>query len=96
MVRSKARSLFEEEEEEIEGEEEEKAKEKTCTSSSVSGEVLRVNQEYAKRFTHNKQREALHRLQELKKSGRVVDSSDDEDDEDDEDETPEPPQKKRK
>lgn len=47
---------------------------------------LTVNQDYARRFTHNKQREALHRLQELQKRG-VVDSSDEssEDDDDDDD-----------
>lgn len=43
--------------------------------SPPPGELLRVNQAYAKRLAHNKEREALHRLQELKKRG-VVDSSD--------------------
>ncbi|KAH7315233.1 hypothetical protein KP509_21G041100 [Ceratopteris richardii] len=46
-------------------------------------EVLKVNQAYAQRLAHNKEREALHRFQELKKQG-VVDSSDESDEEDEE------------
>lgn len=49
------------------------------------GPILKVNQAFAERLAHNKQREARHRLEELRKRG-VVDSSDDDegDDEDDE------------
>ncbi|KAL2645524.1 hypothetical protein R1flu_013111 [Riccia fluitans] len=46
---------------------------------------LRVNEAYAKRFVHNKQRADLHRLQELKKEGVVADS-DEESTSEDEDE----------
>ncbi|KAI5066557.1 hypothetical protein GOP47_0019181 [Adiantum capillus-veneris] len=42
---------------------------------------LNINQGYADRFAHNMRREALHRLQELKKRGFVDSSDDDEDDE---------------
>lgn len=41
-----------------------------------------VNENYAKRFTHNKKREDLHRLQELKKKGWAGSESDSEDSED--------------
>lgn len=41
-----------------------------------------VNENYAKRFTHNKQREDLHRLQELKKKGMAGSDSDDSESED--------------
>jgi len=45
-----------------------------------------VNENYAKRFTHNKQREDLHRLQELKKKGMAgADSDDSESEDEDED-----------
>eukprot|EP00252_Welwitschia_mirabilis_P011719 TRINITY_DN2609_c0_g1_i1.p1 TRINITY_DN2609_c0_g1~~TRINITY_DN2609_c0_g1_i1.p1 ORF type:complete len:702 (-),score=222.67 TRINITY_DN2609_c0_g1_i1:327-2432(-) len=46
---------------------------------------IKVNRSYAKRLLHNKKRAALHRLQELKKQGKLVDDSD-ESEEDDEDE----------
>lgn len=49
-----------------------------------NGAVLNVNQAYAERLAHNKKREALHRLQELKKRG-VVDSSDEEESDDEDD-----------
>lgn len=41
-----------------------------------------VNENFAKRFTHNKQREDLHRLQELKKRGMAGSDSDDSESED--------------
>lgn len=41
-----------------------------------------VNESFAKRFTHNKQREDLHRLQELKKRGMAGSDSDDSESED--------------
>jgi len=44
-----------------------------------------VNEAYAKRFVHNKEREDLHRLQELKKKG-LADSDGDDDDDDSEEE----------
>lgn len=48
---------------------------------------IKINEAYAKRFAHNKQREALHRLQELKKQGHVARSdSDSESSDEDEDE----------
>lgn len=48
---------------------------------------IKINEAYAKRFAHNKQREALHRLQELKKQGHVAGSeSDSESSDEDEDE----------
>lgn len=40
---------------------------------------IKINEAYAKRFAHNKQREALHRLQELKKQGQVGNSDSDSD-----------------
>ncbi|KAJ7555504.1 hypothetical protein O6H91_05G042100 [Diphasiastrum complanatum] len=43
---------------------------------------LTVNEAYAKRFVHNKEREDLHRLQELQKRGLINSESDTEDDED--------------
>ncbi|GLJ45250.1 hypothetical protein SUGI_0952470 [Cryptomeria japonica] len=49
---------------------------------------IKVNKAYAQRFAHNKQREALHRLQELKKKGLGGDSDEEdssEDEEEDED-----------
>ncbi|XP_039156336.1 protein KRI1 homolog isoform X1 [Eucalyptus grandis] len=36
---------------------------------------IEINKEYARRFEHNKKREDLHRLQELKKKGLVGDDS---------------------
>lgn len=57
---------------------------KLCDSSGSDGECdiskIEINQEYAKRYEHNKKREDLHRLDELKKKG-IVDDSDDEEDE---------------
>ncbi|KAH9321026.1 hypothetical protein KI387_015665, partial [Taxus chinensis] len=47
---------------------------------------IKVNKAYAQRFAHNKDREALHRLQELKKKGLAGASDDDESSEDEEDE----------
>ncbi|KAL3694447.1 hypothetical protein R1sor_008098 [Riccia sorocarpa] len=47
---------------------------------------LKVNEAYAKRFVHNKERADLHRLQELKKDGRVSDSDDEDSTSEDEDE----------
>lgn len=41
-----------------------------------------MNENYAKRFTHNKQREDLHRLQELKKRGMAGSDSDNSESED--------------
>ncbi|XP_058769144.1 uncharacterized protein LOC131643008 [Vicia villosa] len=38
---------------------------------------IEINQDYARRFEHNKRREDLHRFEELKKKG-VIDSEDDE------------------
>jgi protein KRI1 len=46
---------------------------------------ITVNEAYAKRFVHNKEREDLHRLQELKKKG-LADSEGDDDDDDSEEE----------
>ncbi len=46
---------------------------------------ITVNEAYAKRFVHNKEREDLHRLQELKKKG-LADSDGDDDDDDSEEE----------
>ncbi|MCO5607310.1 hypothetical protein L7F22_061503 [Adiantum nelumboides] len=45
------------------------------------GPRLNVNQAYAERLAHNMRREALHRLQELKKRG-LADSSDSDDEDD--------------
>jgi protein KRI1 len=48
---------------------------------------ITVNEAYAKRFVHNKEREDLHRLQELKKKGLAnSDGDDDDDDSEEEDE----------
>lgn len=50
---------------------------------------IQINEEYARRFEHNKRREALQRLGEKKRKGLVVDSDDEDDDDessDDEDE----------
>ncbi|XP_024522328.1 protein kri1 [Selaginella moellendorffii] len=48
--------------------------------------TLRINEEYAKRLEHNKRREDLQRLQELRKRGLVdTDSSSEEDEDEDED-----------
>lgn len=46
---------------------------------------IQINEEYARKYEHNKRREALHRLEEQKKKGLVADPDDD-DDESDEDE----------
>ncbi|BBN11576.1 protein KRI1 [Marchantia polymorpha subsp. ruderalis] len=46
---------------------------------------LRVNEAYAKRFVHNKEREDLHRLQELRKDGLAQDSDESSSEEEDED-----------
>lgn len=43
---------------------------------------LKVNEEFARRFTHNKKREDLHRLQDLKKRGLAGSDSDDSESED--------------
>lgn len=43
---------------------------------------IEINQEYARRFEHNKKREDLHRLQELQKKGVIDDSSSSSDSED--------------
>lgn len=48
---------------------------------------IQINKEFAKRFEHNKKREDLHRLEEMKKKGLVADSgSDSESETSDEDE----------
>ncbi|XP_024529781.1 protein kri1 [Selaginella moellendorffii] len=52
--------------------------------------TLRINEEYAKRLEHNKRREDLQRLQELRKRGLVdTDSSSEEEDEDEDGVLPE-------
>ena len=43
---------------------------------------LKVNEEFARRFTHNKKREDLHRLEDLKKRGLAGSDSDDSESED--------------
>ncbi|MCD9644494.1 hypothetical protein HAX54_032719 [Datura stramonium] len=48
-------------------------------------EKIEINEEFARRYEHNKKREDLQRLEELKKKG-VVDDSDDEDTSSDEEE----------
>uniref|UniRef100_A0A0E0L440 Kri1-like C-terminal domain-containing protein n=1 Tax=Oryza punctata TaxID=4537 RepID=A0A0E0L440_ORYPU len=45
---------------------------------------IQINEEYARRFEHNKRREALQRLEERKKQGLVPASDGEEDDDDDE------------
>ncbi|XP_030461624.2 uncharacterized protein LOC115681724 [Syzygium oleosum] len=45
---------------------------------------IEINKEYARRFEHNKKREDLHRLQELKKKGLVGDDSSSSSESDDE------------
>jgi protein KRI1 len=47
-----------------------------------------VNDAFAKRFAHNKQREDLHRLQELKKRGMAGSDSDDSESEDEDGKLP--------
>ncbi|KAL4203277.1 hypothetical protein AMTRI_Chr01g127090 [Amborella trichopoda] len=47
---------------------------------------IEVNEEFARRFTHNKRREDLQRLEELKKKGFVGDSEESSSEDEDEDE----------
>lgn len=59
---------------------------KLCDSSDSDGDdisKIEINQDFARRYEHNKKREDLHRLEELKKKG-IVDDDDDSDEEDDE------------
>ncbi|KAG8039336.1 hypothetical protein GUJ93_ZPchr0039g14207 [Zizania palustris] len=42
---------------------------------------IQINEEYARRFEHNKRREALQRLEERKRQGLVPDDEDEDDDE---------------
>uniref|UniRef100_A0ACD5TGA6 Uncharacterized protein n=1 Tax=Avena sativa TaxID=4498 RepID=A0ACD5TGA6_AVESA len=44
---------------------------------------IQINEEYARRFEHNKRREALQRREEQKKKGLIAESEDEEDDDDD-------------
>uniref|UniRef100_A0ACD5VZJ9 Uncharacterized protein n=1 Tax=Avena sativa TaxID=4498 RepID=A0ACD5VZJ9_AVESA len=55
-------------------------------SPAEDNSKIQINEEYARRFEHNKRREALQRLEEQKKKG-VVSESDDDDESDDEDES---------
>ncbi|KAL8133764.1 uncharacterized protein LOC141712655 [Apium graveolens] len=60
---------------------------KLCDSSDSDGDdisKIEINQEFARRYEHNKKREDLHRLEELKKKGIVDDDNDDDEEEDDE------------
>ncbi|KAK1361914.1 KRR1-interacting protein involved in 40S ribosome biogenesis [Heracleum sosnowskyi] len=60
---------------------------KLCDSSDSDGEdisKIEINQDFARRYEHNKKREDLHRLEELKKKG-IVDSDGDSDEEDEDD-----------
>jgi len=52
--------------------------------AALTGGGLKVNEEYAKRFEHNKKREELHRLQEKYGKGKNADASDSESSSDDE------------
>uniref|UniRef100_A0A0D3G980 Kri1-like C-terminal domain-containing protein n=1 Tax=Oryza barthii TaxID=65489 RepID=A0A0D3G980_9ORYZ len=45
---------------------------------------IQINEEYARRFEHNKRREALQRLEERKKKGLVPPEEEEDDDDDDE------------
>jgi protein KRI1 len=58
------------------------------SSDSENDDVskIEINREYAKRLEHNKKREDLHRLQELKKKGLVESSSESSSSSDEEDE----------
>lgn len=55
------------------------------SKSKSKSEEFEINHDYARVFEHNKKREALHRLEELKKKGLASDSDDSSDDGDDED-----------
>ncbi|WVZ87948.1 hypothetical protein U9M48_034521 [Paspalum notatum var. saurae] len=46
---------------------------------------IRINEEYARRFEHNKRREAMQRLEERRKRGLLSASDDDDDEEEEED-----------
>ncbi|KAI8234258.1 Protein kri1 [Colletotrichum sp. SAR 10_99] len=51
--------------------------------ADIAAPQLKVNEEYAKRFEHNKKREELHRLEEkYKKTGKRNDDNDDDEDDD--------------
>lgn len=63
-----------------------------CSDSENDAPNLKINEAYARRYEHNKNREDLHRYEELKKRGLVDDKSDhsgsdssSEDDDDDDD-----------
>lgn len=47
---------------------------------------IEINEEFARRYEHNKKREDLQRLEELKKKGLVDDSNKEDSSEDDEEE----------